>query len=106
MDALPPPLPAPLLAPATATTAQLKKSAQDFEATTLSELLEPIFDTVDMSSSVFGGGDAEQTWKPILVQEMTKAMAAKGGLGLAAPVFATLLKMQEAAQAKSNGAKK
>jgi Rod binding domain-containing protein len=77
------------------------KKAKDFEATALNELFEPMFDTVDMKDSSFGGGDAEESWKPILVQEMTKAIAAKGGLGLAAPVYHTLLQMQEQAQNKN-----
>jgi len=94
------------LAPPAATQAQLRKSAEDFEATTLSELLEPMFDTVDMTSSLFGGGAAENSWKPLLVQEMSKAIAAKGGLGLAGPVYDTLLRMQEQAQAKLEGAKR
>ena len=104
-----PPIPARTalpLAPASATAAQLRKSAEDFEATTLNELFAPMFDTVDMSSSEFGGGDAEQSWKPLLVQEMTKAIAAKGGLGLAGPVYDTLLRMQEQAQTKLKGTKK
>lgn len=87
-----PPSAAPL---ASGNAAQLRKSAQAFEATALNELFEPMFDTVDMTDSEFGGGQAEQSWKPLLVQEMTKAIAAKGGLGLAAPVYATLLHMQE-----------
>jgi len=105
MDALAANLPTAITsptAPAGATAAQLRKSAQDFEATTLNELFEPMFDTVDLSQSEFGGGDAENSWKPILVQEMTKAIAAKGGVGLAAPVYATLLHMQEQSHPKGS----
>lgn len=91
------------IAPSAATQAQLRKSAQDFEATTLTEMLEPMFDTVDMSSSPFGGGDAENSWKPIMVQEIAKAVAAKGGLGIAGPVYTELLAMQEKMQQKSKG---
>jgi len=87
-------------APVGASAAQLRKSAEDFEATALNELFEPMFDTVDMTDSQFGGGEAEKSWKPLLVQEMTKAIAAKGGLGLATPVYNALLQMQEQAQAK------
>ena len=93
-------------APGNASQAQLKRSAQDFEATTLSELFEPMFDTVDMSGSPFGGGDAENSWKPIMVQEITKAVAAKGGLGIAGPVYETLLAMQEKAQQPKTGGMK
>lgn len=96
MDALPSNA-VPAVAPpvAAGTDAQLRKAAQDFEATALAELFKPMFDTVDMSNSLFGGGEAEESWRPILVQEMCKSIAAKGGLGLAGPVYQQLLKMQE-----------
>jgi peptidoglycan hydrolase FlgJ len=106
MDALLPSTQAALRmpnAPASAGSAQLWQSARDFEATALNELFEPMFDTVDMSNSMFGGGDAENSWKPVFVQEMTKAIAAKGGLGIATPVYNTLLQMQEKSQHKGNG---
>lgn len=85
--------------------AVLHQKAKEFEATALSELFEPMFDTVDMSSSSFGGGQAEQSWKPLLVQEMTKAIAAHGGLGLATPIYNALLQAQEASQKPHQGAK-
>ena len=102
MDALPPtPAVMALQTPKSASSQQLMKQAQDFEATTLSELLEPMFDTVDMSNSPFGGGPAEQSWKPIMVQQIAKTVAAGGGLGIAAPVYRQLLEMQEKGQSKS-----
>lgn len=84
------------------TDAQLRKAAQDFEATALSELFKPMFETVDMSNSLFGGGEAESSWRPIMVQEMCKSIAAKGGLGLAAPVYQQLLRMQEQGETTSS----
>jgi len=75
--------------------AKLWKAAQDFEAMALGQLLAPMFNTVDTAHSVFGGGEAEATWRPMLVDAIGKQMAAQGGLGLAAPVFATMLRAQE-----------
>ena len=71
------------------------KAAQDFEALALGEFLAPMFQTVDSAHSKFGGGAAEQTWQPMLVQAMAKQMAGAGGLGLAMPVFTQMLRMQE-----------
>ena len=84
-------------APVGASAAQLRKSAEDFEATALNELFEPMFDTVDSAHGAFGGGDGEAAWKPMLVDALAKQVAANGGLGLAAPVLRQMMQMQEAA---------
>jgi Rod binding domain-containing protein len=62
----------------------------------IGQLLQPMFSTVDSAHSLFGGGAAEDTWKPMLVNEIAKKIAANGGLGLARPVMAEMLRMQEA----------
>lgn len=82
-------------------SAKMWKAAQDFEAMALNQLLSPMFATVDSAHGLFGGGDGEQTWKPMMVQELAKNMAAHGGLGLAVPVYQQMLRMQEAAQEKT-----
>nr|WP_321984404.1 rod-binding protein [uncultured Lichenicoccus sp.] len=74
------------------------KAAKDFEAMAIGQMLEPMFSTVDTSQGEFGGGAAEQNFKPMLVTEMAKAVEQRGGLGLAAPVYAQMLKMQEKAK--------
>jgi peptidoglycan hydrolase FlgJ len=75
--------------------AHIWKAAQDFEAMAIGQLLEPMFSTVDTSQGFFGGGAGEQNFRPMLVTEMAKAVEQHGGLGLAAPVYAQMLKMQE-----------
>jgi Rod binding domain-containing protein len=88
---------APPLHPAMpADPAKLHKAAQDFEAMAIGQFLQPMFDTVDTGHSLFGGGSAEETWKPVMVQELGKQIAAHGGLGLAEPVYAAMLRIQEA----------
>ncbi|MCA7118631.1 MAG: rod-binding protein [Acidibrevibacterium sp.] len=72
-------------------------AAHDFEAMALGRFLAPMFDTVDLSHSAFGGGSAEESWKPMLIDAIGKQISAAGGLGLARPVFAEMLRMQEAA---------
>lgn len=71
------------------------KTAQDFEAMTLGQMLAPMFETVDAAHGAFGGGEGEAAWRPMLTQELAKSMAAHGGLGLAVPVFRQMLQMQE-----------
>ena len=75
--------------------AKLAKSAHEFEAMAIGQLLEPMFDTVDTSKDPFGGGAGEEAWKPMLVQEFAKQIEAHGGLGLARPIYDAMLRMQE-----------
>jgi Rod binding domain-containing protein len=75
--------------------AKIAKAAQDFEAMALGQFLAPMFDTVDTAHSAFGGGSAEAAWRPMLVDAIGKQIAAHGGLGIAAPVFAAMLHRQE-----------
>ena len=81
--------------PAAETTAKLRKSAEDFTAVALDELLKPMFDGADSADSMFGGGAAERTFKPMMITEIAKQMAHSGGLGLAEPVYQQMLRLQE-----------
>ena len=72
-----------------------RKSAQDFEAMALGELLQPMFKTVDNSKGLFGGKAAEAAWTPMLVDEMAKMLAKRGGIGIADSVFKEMLRIQE-----------
>ena len=71
------------------------KAAQDFEAMAIGQFLQPMFSTVDTSQGLFGGGAGEQTFRPMLITEMAKEIEQRGGIGLAAPVYDQMLKMQE-----------
>ncbi len=75
--------------------AKIAKSANDFEAMAIGQLLQPMFDTIDTSKGTFGGGAGEQAWKPMMVQEFAKQIAAHGGLGLAKPVYDAMLRVQQ-----------
>ncbi len=75
--------------------AKLWQTARDFEAMALGAFLKPMFETVNDKDNLFGGGEAEKTWKPMLVDEIAKQIARSGGLGLAAPVHDAMLRMQE-----------
>ena len=81
--------------PGDAQNAKIWKAAQDFEASAIGQFLAPMFDTVDTANGAFGGGSAEEAWKPMLVNAIGKQIAAHGGFGLAAPIFAALLRAQE-----------
>ena len=71
------------------------QAAQKFEAMAIGQLLGPMFDTVDLSKSKFGGGQGEAAWKPMLVDAIGKQIEAHGGFGLAQPIYAAMLRAQE-----------
>ena len=91
------PLPAPSTLPE-AQQARTFATAQKFESMALSQLLQPMFDTADTSGSTFGGGAAEKTWRPMLVNEMATNIVKSGGLGLTQPVYQQMLHLQESSQ--------
>ncbi len=86
--------------------AKVWKTAQEFEAMVLGQLVAPMFATVETSKGVFGGGAAEEQWRPMLSQEIGKHVARGGGLGLAVPVYHQMLRAQEAADAAKKEAAK
>jgi Rod binding domain-containing protein len=73
--------------------AAIKKTAEDFEASFLSNALGLMFEGVDVSKP-FGGGEGEQAFKSFLNEAMAKQIVKKGGIGVAASVQREMLKMQ------------
>ena len=76
-------------------TARLAAAARHFEAVALGELFAPMFATLGDNNGPFDGGAAEQQWMPILAQQIGRAVAGAGGLGLAGPVMSALMAAQE-----------
>lgn len=73
----------------------LRKTAEDFESVFLSQMLQPMFDTIP-TDSFMGGGHAETIYRGMMVQEMGKSISKSGGIGIADTVYRELLKLQEA----------
>jgi Rod binding domain-containing protein len=90
-----PAAPAPTRPSQAADPAAIAKAASDFEAMAIGQLLQPMFDTVDTAHDAFGGGPGEEAWKPMLVQEFARQIEARGGLGLARPIYDAMLRMQQ-----------
>lgn len=87
----------PMVSP-TASPAAIAKKAQDFEAMTIAQFLEPMFDTVKTSDGLFGGGAGEEAWKPMMIQEMAKGIASHGGFGLAKSIGEAMERAQQGAR--------
>lgn len=73
---------------------KIQATAKEFEAVFIAEMLRPMFETVE-SDEMFGGGNAEDTWKGLLVDEYGKGIANAGGIGLADHITAAMIQMQE-----------
>lgn len=89
--------PVPPKMPKTATFAEAQKVAQDFEAFFLSQLFQPMFQSVG-ASEPFGGGESEKIWRSLQVDEYGKAMARAGGVGIADAVMEQIIRAQELLQ--------
>jgi flagellar protein FlgJ len=74
--------------------AKIEKSAKDFETMAIGQFLQPMFDTVNLAKNAFSGGAGEEAWNPMLVQEFAKQITARGGIGLAKPVYDAMLRTQ------------
>lgn len=80
-----------------ATRARIRQTAEDFEATFLSQMLKPMFEGLS-TEAPFGGGDAENTWRSFQLDAMAKETVKAGGIGLADTVMSEMLKIQEGRQ--------
>jgi Rod binding domain-containing protein len=73
--------------------AQIKDTAERFEASFLSSMLQEMFAGLE-TSGPFGGGQGEEMFRSVLTEAMAKQMAKGGGIGIAAQVQREMLKMQ------------
>lgn len=76
---------------------QMQKAAQDFEAFFVSQMMQPMFAGIE-TDEIFGGGQGEEVWKSMMIDEYAKETARKGGLGIADSVMSVMLKAQEQSQ--------
>ena len=86
------------LDPAPATPGKTKNAAREFESLLIGQLLQPMFETVEVDP-LTGGGQGEQMVRSLLVDEYGKLMTASGGIGLSQSINAEILKIQETSHA-------
>ena len=73
---------------------EIKKAAEDSEAVYLAQMFSQMFAGVK-ADKTFGGGNAEDIFKSMMNQEYGKAVAKKGGIGIAPMIERELIKLQE-----------
>lgn len=73
---------------------QIEQAALEFEAVFVAEMLKPMFEGIK-TDPLFGGGQAEKTYKSMLMQEYGKTISEAGGIGIAEHVRAELIRIQQ-----------
>lgn len=86
------------LSPATATQDidRMREVASELEATFLAEMLKQA--RFGEARGAFGGGEGEEQFSSMLRMEHARALAERGGIGLAETIFRSLLQRAEAEQ--------
>ncbi len=83
-----------LTTPAKASEAKIDQVASDFEAQFISQMLENMFSTVD-TKGFLGGGEEEEMYRSMIVDEYGKMISRAGGVGVSDHVKREMLRMQE-----------
>ncbi len=75
------------------TREQARHVAQQFERMFVSEMLGPMFEGLE-TDGPFGGGNAEATFRPMLIDQYSDAIAKGGGIGISDTIMKEILKLQ------------
>lgn len=73
---------------------RMRKTAQDFEAFFIGQMMEHMMTGIE-PDSMFGGGHGEAMWRSMLNQEYGKELAKTNRLGIADHVMRGMLQAQE-----------
>jgi peptidoglycan hydrolase FlgJ len=71
--------------------AKAKVAARDFESMFLNSMFQNMFTGID-GEGPFGGSGPLKVWRSLLTDQYAKTFAKAGGIGIAAHVYAALLK--------------
>lgn len=71
-----------------------KAAAKDFEAVFISQMMSHMFEGVK-TDPMFGGGEGEEMFRSMLVQEYGKQMAQGQGIGISDQMQKMMLQMQQ-----------
>lgn len=73
---------------------EARKSAEEFEAFFIAQVLDQMFKGIK-TDEPFGGGHGEEMFRGLMHQEYGKSIAKQGGIGIADAVMRELLSHQE-----------
>lgn len=83
-------------------TEKIDEAAQKFEAVFLTQMLKPMFEDLK-PDPVFGGGQGEEVFQGMMLEQYGKIMAERGGIGIADHVRTEMIRMQAEANSKQAG---
>lgn len=72
---------------------QAREIADEFEKMFIAQMLQPMFAGLP-TDGPFGGGAAEEMFRPLLLEEYAGAVARQGGTGISDAVYREILKLQ------------
>ena len=78
----------------TADEAAARAAAEEFEAVFLAQMMAHMFEGIS-TDGPFSGGQAEQVYRSMLMNEFGRIASRSGGLGIADQVMSEILKVQE-----------
>ena len=81
---------------ATADAAKADAASKEYESVFISQFLGSMFSGIK-TDGLTGGGQGEEMFRSLMINEFGKSIEQRGGFGLAAQMKAQLLKHQEAA---------
>ena len=79
---------------ATPMAARAEKAAKDYESVFISQMLGAMFSGIK-SDGITGGGQGEEMFRSLMVDQFSKSIVQRGGFGIADHMKAELLKHQQ-----------
>ncbi|KGM46960.1 rod-binding protein [Pseudooceanicola atlanticus] len=80
------------------TSPEVQKTAREFEAVFLTQVVDEMFKTVDLGD--MSGGFAEETWRSFMARAFADELAARGSTGISQSVEASMNSYRNAMNAK------
>ncbi len=81
----------------TSDQAAARATAEEFEAVFIAQMMSHMFAGIS-TDGPFSGGQAEQVYRSMMVNEYGRLATASGGIGIADQVMSEILKLQEVAK--------
>lgn len=71
----------------------IDKASKDFEAMFMAQMLQPMFESVEVNG-IFGGGHGEEVMRGMMVQEYGKSLAANSNSKISDAVKSEMIRVQ------------
>ena len=71
----------------------IKSAAESFEAVFLFEILQSMYNTVEIGE--FSGGSSENIYRSMMNEEIAKSISKNGGIGISKAIYNEIIKSQE-----------